>query len=230
MSCRGIPGDQAATHARAAALASAVRRSRFMVIPSMGRRKPSSGACAALSLTLPDSIRSNARLALPRRSSISLHPPPAGISPTPVSTRPMYVSADACARPACSATSQPPPSAMPNTAATTGREAYLSAMHAAWKRRMAVSSASHWPSCAATSTIRLETPDGGVKRVPLAFLRGHQHRHQIGADAEVLAVVGHHQRLEPAVQLVQSAGYHLHHVLAQRVHFAVELQATHRSD
>ena len=93
---------------------------------------------------------------------------------------------------------------MPNGAATTGRDAYFIAMQAAWKRRIAVSSSSHSPSCAASSTI--------IRLAP---------------DAEILAVVGHHQRLETAIHLVERAGHHLHHVLAQRIHLAVELQAEH---
>ena len=57
------------------------------------------------------------------RASISFVPPPAGMRPTPTSTRPMYVSASACTRAACRAISQPPPSVRPPGATTTGTPA-----------------------------------------------------------------------------------------------------------
>ena len=42
----------------------------------------------------------------------------------------------------------------------------------------------------------LEAVDGGFQLVPLLFLRGQQHQHQIRADAEILALVGDHHGLE----------------------------------
>ena len=43
----------------------------------------------------------------------SLVPPPPGITPTPVSTKPMYVSAAATTLSACMVISQPPPKVNP---------------------------------------------------------------------------------------------------------------------
>ena len=176
MSCRGTPGAQPATIASAAAFASAVSRSRFIVMPSLSRRNPSSRACAALSLTLPKPIRSKARLASPSRSSISLQPPPAGIRPTPVSTSPMYVSAAACTR-----------------AGVQHHFAAAAQRHAERRRHHRPRRVLH------RHARRLETPHREIEFVPFAFLRGQQHLHEIGADAEVLAVVGHHQRLKSAL-------------------------------
>ena len=71
----------------------------------------------------------------------------------------------------------------------------------------------------------LEAADGRVELVPLAFLRGEQHQHQIRADAEVLALVADHHRLVIARGLLDGGADHLHRVVAQRVHLAVELEA-----
>ena len=67
-----------------------------------------------------------ARDFLRRAHASSLLPPPAGSSPTPASTRPMYDSSAATARSQCMMNSQPPPSAMPRTAATVGTRLYFS--------------------------------------------------------------------------------------------------------
>ena len=91
-----------------------------------------------------------------------MQPPPAGSSPTPVSTRPMYSSAWAWRRAACSAISAPPPRQNPNGATTTGRGQNLMACGHA-----------------------LEGADGEIDLVPLAFLRAQQQLHQVGADGEV---------------------------------------------
>ena len=73
----------------------------------------------------------------------------------------MYSSAEACTRAAWSEISQPPPSVMPNGAATTGFGRVLD-------RHVGL----------------LEAVDGDVQLVPLAFLGGQQHQHEVGADAE----------------------------------------------
>lgn len=57
------------------------------------------------------------------RAAISMQPPPAGIRPTPTSTQPTYSSAAARTTWQPSTTSAPPPSVMPNGAATTGTRA-----------------------------------------------------------------------------------------------------------
>ena len=67
-------------------------------------------------------IESNAR------TSISFVPQPAGIIPTPTSTSPMYVSAEARTRSACSTISQPPPKTIWNGATTTGFGEYRKLM------------------------------------------------------------------------------------------------------
>jgi len=82
------------------------------------------------------------------RRAIAVDPPPAGMSPIPVSTSPMYVSASGCTRAAASTSSVPPPSVRPRGATTTGTGAYRSALVTAWKRRTARSSSSHSPSSA----------------------------------------------------------------------------------
>ncbi len=87
--------------------------------------------------------------ALAARSANSLQPPPAGIRPTPASTRPMYDSSAATLRAQCITSSQPPPSAMPLTAATTGTWAYLTACDIAWKRATAFSRPAKSPAARA---------------------------------------------------------------------------------
>ena len=108
-------------------------------MPSVGRRKPSVRAWAADLLTCAVEMISNALATAgigPRgtaglacqRASSSLQPPQPGSSPTPTSTSPVYVSACACTASQCISSSQPPPSAMPDGAATTGTGAYFIAL------------------------------------------------------------------------------------------------------
>ncbi len=66
-----------------------------------------------------------------------------------------------------------------------------------------------------------------VQLVPLAFLRGQQHHHQIGAHAEVLAFVGDDHGVEIAIGLLEAGVQHDDVIFAERVHFAVKLDAQH---
>ena len=50
----------------------------------------------------------------------SLEPPPPGITPTPNSTKPIYVSAAATTLSACNESSHPPPKVIPCGAETVG--------------------------------------------------------------------------------------------------------------
>src|SRR5216683_2917097 len=67
------------------------------------------------------------------RRANSLVPPPPGMSPTPTSTSPMYVSAAATTRSACRANSAPPPSVCPWGAVTTGLEQKRKPITRFWK-------------------------------------------------------------------------------------------------
>ena len=60
---------------------------------------------------------------------------------------------------------------------------------------------------------------------PLFFLGGQQHQHQVGADAEVFALVGDDHGVEVFGGLVDAGADHGDLVVAERVHFAVELDA-----
>ena len=123
----------------------------------MDRRKPSSRASFAdvetfAIPTVSNALRRNGSgsAATPSgipsrwRIAISFKPPPAGSSPTPTSTSPMYVSAAARIRSAPRHISVPPPSAIPAGAATTGTEEYRSRMHASWNP---LTIASMLPNC-----------------------------------------------------------------------------------
>ena len=74
----------------------------------------------------------------------------------------------------------------------------------------------------------LEAMDGAVQLVPFALLRGQQHQHQVGADAEVLAFVGDHHGFEVACSVSSRPACIMRDVVfAERVHLAVELDAQH---
>ena len=73
----------------------------------------------------------------------------------------------------------------------------------------------------------LEAAYDPLQVIPLALLRHEQHQHEIGADAEILAVVGDDHRLEIPRRLLDAGVDHGHRVVADRVHLAVELQAEH---
>ena len=157
----------------ASSLASFNSRSRFIVMRSPSDRKPSRRASTADVETLAIAMVSKSRAAEHRRSTdrrgrasvISLQPPPAGSSPTPVSTRPMYSSACACRRAAWSAISAPPPRQKPNGAATTGRGQNLMAAVMRWNARTAKSTSSHSPSCALSSSCIRFAPTEKLSRV-----------------------------------------------------------------
>ena len=105
-----------------------------MTIRSAGVRKPHWRASSALPLTLAMASVSKTRCMKGSRSALgvllatgdttrrtnSLQPPPAGTSPTPASTWPMYDSAAAQIADAPIISSAPPASTMLNGAQTTG--------------------------------------------------------------------------------------------------------------
>ena len=53
------------------------------------------------------------------------------------------------------------------------------------------------------------------------------HQHEVGAHAELLALVAHHQRVEVGLALLHRALEHGEVVGAQRVHLAVDLDQAH---
>jgi hypothetical protein len=145
--------------------ASRIRKSRWIVIRSVERRKPSSRASFAdvetfAIPTVSNALRRNGSgsaetpSGMPSRwrIAISFKPPPAGSSPTPTSTSPMYVSAAARIRSAARHTSAPPPSAIPAGAATTGCEEYRSRMHTSWNPLTIVSMLPNCLFCASRKT------------------------------------------------------------------------------
>ena len=168
--CAGchVPASRASARRRASAFASRNSRSRLTVIASLLRKKRISCASAALVETVANAIVSKARRegvngppvlraiwsskVAPRRTRSSLHPPPAGINPTPTSTRPIYDSAWARTWLACMMISQPPPKARPEGAATIGIGLYLSSWWACWRPSIAASIFSHWPAFAPMRT------------------------------------------------------------------------------
>ena len=114
-----------------------------MVMPSSGPRKPRRRASKALCVTRPAAIRSKAASAgatgpcarawpFEKRASISLQPPQPGTRPMRVSGSPMASSAWAWIAWQCSRSSQPPPSARPAAAPTTGMAAYFTALKTRW--------------------------------------------------------------------------------------------------
>ena len=110
-----------------------------------------------------------------------------GISPTPTSTSPMYSSACACTRSACSENSHPPPSVRPNGAATTGNGDCANAQRRVLKARTALSS-----------------------RVQSLACNEREHHRQIGAGRErARIVVADHQAVEPvALHAIERAMDH----------------------
>ena len=176
----------AATSASAFALASASRRSRFIVMPSVGRRKRSSFASAADFATLASadqsrtpcrsaaSARRGAAGSAAQRSSISLQPPQAGhdadARPRPGPCR----SRRAPARRRSAAGSRSRRRApCPTGAPTTGNGAYFSAL-----------------------VDLLALGDQLLDLAPERDVGGEQREAEIGADREVLALVVDHQRLD----------------------------------
>ena len=104
----------------------------------------------------------------------------------------------------CSAISQPPPSASPAGATTTGTSACFSAIVAPWNARIIRSTSSQLPSCASSSSsMRL-------------------------APAEKFgAVVADDERGEVLRRLLDAGVQHLDGVAADRVHLRVELDLQH---
>ena len=65
----------------------------------------------------------------------------------------------------------------------------------------------------------------GVQLVPIAFLRGQQHQHQVGAHTEILALVGNDHRLKITRGFFDPRANQSHLIAADGVHLAVKLQA-----
>ena len=114
----------------------------------------------------------------------------------------MYVSAAACTRSQCRQISQPPPSASPAGAATTGTGDIFSADVARWNVRTIRSTSSQLPSCASMRS--------SARFAPAEKMIG------FGADDE---------RREVPRGLVDAGEDHLHRVAAERVQLRVELDA-----
>ena len=66
-------------------------------------------------------------------ANISLQPPPAGINPTIVSTKPITIFVCDATKLLCTRTSKPPPKVKPEGADITGYFEYLSSLHVSWK-------------------------------------------------------------------------------------------------
>ena len=116
----------------------------------------------------------------------------------------MYVSAAACTRSQCRQISQPPPSASPAGAATTGTGDIFSADRRA-----------------------LERADHQVDFVPVALLRLEQEQHQVRAGREEVGLGADDERREVPRRLVDAGEDHLDRVAADRVQLRVELDAEH---
>ena len=100
----------------------------------------------------------------------------------------------------CIWNSQPPPNAMPRTAATTGTSEYLSRMLVAWK----------FATIASNSAI-------------LPALSSAERAFEIGAGRERLAGLPEHQRLEARVRDSSTALLHaIEHGIVDRVHLGLE--------
>ena len=164
--------------------------------PSVSRMRDKSGSAFAPATFIAGETM--------RRTS-SLQPPPPGISPTPASTSPMYVSPSAQMPALASASSTPRPSVLPNGAATTGFGRIAQSL------QQVVARFEQPNECAWT---RLRDP------ADLA---------QIHPGGEVFALIADHH-CPPSIVLCeqcQRAVEQLHRVLADGICLGVHLEAEH---